>query len=60
MMDKQKQIKEGVVFFHSGEPPKSGVTCLLCGTFIETDIPRPIICESCKELWERLKEQDNG
>lgn len=60
-MDKKKQmIEEGVVSFHSGEPAKSGVSCLLCGKFIETDIPRPIICNSCKELWKRLKEKDNG
>lgn len=34
---------------------KSGVACLLCDKFIETDIPTPTICEDCKALWEKLQ-----
>ena len=55
-----KQIEENVISFHSCEPAKVGVACLLCGKFIETSIPRPIICNECKELWNRLKEVQNG
>ena len=36
---------------------KSGVSCLLCGKFIETYIPTPTICEDCKSLWKKIKEE---
>ena len=59
-MDKDDMFEKRVSYLCSGEPAKCGVVCLLCGKFIETNIPRPIICKSCKELWQKIKEKYNG
>ena len=51
----EEATKNGVV---QNDPKyKIGVSCFLCDKFIETDIPTPTICEDCKSLWRRIKEE---
>ena len=59
-MEIKDRFKEGMVFL--GNSPThyaEGVSCLLCGEFIETYILAPIVCSSCKDrLGHRERSQN--
>jgi hypothetical protein len=60
-MEIKDRFKEGMVFLkNSPTRCAEGVSCLLCGEFIETNIPTPRVCSSCKELWKELKGRKVG
>ena len=46
-------MKNGVV--QNAPKYKTGVSCLLCGKFVEAH--NPLICRDCKALWEKIKEE---
>ena len=64
-MEIKDKFKDGLVFQEGGtlstipKNDKIGVFCLLCGRFVQTNIPlTPRICWDCKELWRKLKENE--
>ena len=68
-MDKRFFIKasvdeeeHGVIKVSQQEDIKYSTPCLLCGKSIEIPHPRyaPKVCDECKEIWNRLKELQNG
>ena len=60
-MEIKDRFEEGMVFLENRPTHYAkGVACLLCGEFIETNIPTPRVFRSCKELWKELKERKVG
>lgn len=57
-MEIKDRFKEGIILLDNSHTHYTeGVSCLLCGDFIETNIRTPRVCSSCKELWKELKER---
>ena len=63
-MDKEFFIdtKGGCLKTPNAEDFRCVVDCLLCGDFVE--VPQNslgvAVCQSCKDMWRKLKEKDNG
>ena len=56
------ETEGGCVKVPKAEDFRYGVACLLCGEVVE--VPRNslgvAVCQSCKDLWRKLKEKENG